>query len=73
MLTTKSALSKDRRTGLSPMQHRHFATIATIIRNYGFDGSPGRTILANHFADELAGTNPNFDRGRFLRASGVEG
>jgi hypothetical protein len=30
------------------------------------------THTAHHFADELAQTNPRFDRQRFLRACGVE-
>lgn len=31
MLNNESALLKDKRTGLSDMQHRHYTTVATII------------------------------------------
>lgn len=51
------------------MQRRHFNTIAAIIaRMDNFDHFPGD--VAAHFARELASTNPNFDRARFLRACG---
>lgn len=64
-LTTKSASRKDRTTRLADMEHRHFATIATFIRE-----APLRfpEDLACYFAERLAETNPNFDRARFLRA-----
>lgn len=73
-LTEKSALAKDRRNGLGDMQHRHFATVATIIRGmekvsnqeHGFIDI--REDVAEHFADQLAKTNPRFDRARFLAA-----
>lgn len=66
-LTKATAHRKDLTTGLAPMQHRHFATIATIIRDM-----PGRKdVVAAIFADRLAATNPNFDRDRFLAACGV--
>lgn len=58
---------KDLRGGCADMQHRHFRTIAAIIRAY-----PGpyaeRQHLAIHFAGHLALTNRNFDRQRFIDA-----
>lgn len=77
-LKTASALDKDRRTaGYVEMQHRHFATVAAIIRSmakvhnqeHGFIDV--RDDVAEHFADELAKTNPRFDRKRFLAACRV--
>lgn len=62
-----NANKKDLRAGLSPMQHQHFATIATIIR-----GMPACTYdpsqIAKYFAYHLSETNPKFDRARFLAA-----
>lgn len=74
-LTTESALAKDKRTGKSAMQHRHFATVATIIESMrthpvGWD-SDLIDDVSMHFADELEETNPKFDRIRFLAACGV--
>lgn len=74
MLSTTAASRKDRTSGLGALQHRHFATIATIIREmdkvsnqeHGFIDI--REDVAEHFADLLGKTNPNFDRERFLRA-----
>lgn len=37
MLSEKTAHRKDLTTGLAPLQHRHFATIATIIREMPAD------------------------------------
>lgn len=73
-LKSAAALSKDRTSGIGEMQHRHFATIATIIhkmdkvsnQEHGFIDI--REDVADHFADWLASTNPKFDRERFLRA-----
>ncbi len=62
-LTIESALRKDRTAGKSGMEHRHFATIATILRNMQAD-----RMTCETWADELAPTNSNFDRRRFLRA-----
>ena len=70
-LTKESAARKDKRTGLAPMQHRHFATIAAII-NEMKAGTGYKTDLAETFAERLAETNPKFDRERFLAACGVE-
>lgn len=70
-LTTESALRKDRNTGKATMEHRHFATIAAILRDMPeLETHYGR---ARYFATQLAKTNPRFDRARFLRACGVEG
>lgn len=69
-----AARRKDQRTGKSIMQHRHFATVAAIIKNMdkvhnqeqGFIDI--REDVAYHFAAELASTNPKFDRARFIAA-----
>lgn len=72
MLTKESALRKDVRTGISNMQHRHFTTIATIIRGMEDAWSPkARAHIAHRFANELSGTNQNFDHERFLKACGI--
>lgn len=68
-LTEKSAHRKD--VGkIAEMQHRHFATIATILAGLrDMDLTAWQTeTLHNQFADMLARTNPKFDRARFLRA-----
>lgn len=70
-LTKDSAHRKDLTTGISEMQHRHFATIATIIREMKPDVY-GPEQVAEEFADRLRSTNPNFDRRRFLLACGVK-
>lgn len=67
MLKPAAALSKDRTTGKSDLQHRHFATIATILVNL-----KANRKTCEAWADELAPCNPQFDRARFLRACGVE-
>lgn len=68
-LETKAAHRKDLLLRLAPMQHRHFATIATIIREMsGGFSEEEREDIAVAFADRLRETNPNFDRDRFLRA-----
>jgi phage replication-related protein YjqB (UPF0714/DUF867 family) len=66
MLKPESALRKDLTTGRVTMQHRHYATIASIIRDIPDAGY--RADVAAHFASALAGTNPNFNRDRFLSA-----
>ena len=67
-LTKESAARKDRRTGKAAMQHRHFATIADIIRALPDVTDLEQRRIADHFAKELADTNPNFDRERFMAA-----
>lgn len=77
-LNKESALRKDETSGLSEMQHRHFATVAAIIKsldlhNASRSGSDQlRYAVAKQFADNLARTNPRFDRARFMRACDVE-
>ncbi len=66
MLTQESALRKDLNSGLGEMQHRHFATIAAILRDIGTDRD-----TCEAWADRLRRTNSRFDRRRFLRACGV--
>ena len=54
------------------LQHRHFAVIAGILAGLnGYDHAVSRgqhQDICEHFADELAKTNPKFDRRRFLAA-----
>ena len=72
MLTSESALRKDRTNASGPtLEHRHFAVIAEIIRAMD-EPNALQGLWANHFADQLANTNPRFDRARFLKACGVE-
>jgi len=56
------------------LQHRHFAVVAGILDRLDRDAlgiSDGQhRDLCEDFADGLAVTNPNFDRGRFLKACG---
>jgi hypothetical protein len=61
---------KDLRTTTCAMQHRHFATIAAIIRDFEVTSRDGyeKHRLASHFAQHLAATNPNFSTSRFLAA-----
>ena len=68
-LTPESAARKDRTmpSGRAVMQHRHFAVIADIIRGLKIH-EPSLSHVIKHFADELATTNPKFDRTRFIRA-----
>jgi hypothetical protein len=71
-----AARRKDARTGKADLQHRHFATIATIIADQRRGALPRSKAdidsWAYTFANELASTNPRFDRARFLSACGVE-
>lgn len=67
MLSTQAANRKDVTSGIGRMGHRHFATIATIIREY--QGEPvTQKLMAGYFADRLDETNENFDRKRFIAA-----
>lgn len=55
------------------MQRRHFELIAETVRVRLVDLSKvERQIVAEAFADSCGGTNPLFDRGRFLRACGCQ-
>lgn len=66
-LSTAAAARKDKTTGKTEMQHRHFATVAAIIASLPHGAKIQRQV-AEHFADELATTNGKFDRRRFLQA-----
>lgn len=52
-------------------EHRHYKALAAIIADmvpderYGFT----RADIAEAFASRLEGTNPNYNRGRFLAAA----
>lgn len=81
-LTTESASRKDVRSaekadGSWPgvLQHRHFAFIAATIKAMP-DHAPSlraqKRSVTLAFADACDGTNPRFDRARFLRACGEE-
>ncbi len=81
MLTQESAHRKDIRSaekagGSWPgvLQHRHFAFIAATIKAMP-DHAPSlraqKRSTALAFADACAGTNPRFDRARFLLACGA--
>ena len=48
------------------MTRKHYNGIAEVLKQ-----SYASESLIEHLADYLATTNPNFDRDRFLRASGV--
>ncbi len=81
-LTIESAHRKDVRSakhanGNWPgvLQHRHFAFIAGVIKVMP-DHAPSlraqKRSTALAFADACAGTNPRFDRARFMLACGEE-
>lgn len=56
-------------------QHRHFCFIADVIKAMPSRAASLRTqkrSVALAFADACGGTNPRFDRERFLRACGEE-
>jgi len=68
-LTTESALRKDKRNANgATFEHRHFASIAGMLERMPHDRHTQATVL--YFAEELAKTNPKFDRRRFLAACG---
>lgn len=55
-------------------QHRHYKFIAATIASMGQHNVPGLTAqqhdaIIKIFAEELRGTNPNYDRGRFESAA----
>jgi hypothetical protein len=58
------------------MSRRHFELIARVLREQRDHASPAECQrldeTARAFADELAATNPRFDRARFLTSCGVE-
>ncbi len=60
------------------MTRKHFQLIADALREAPLEGNlsdeqaaTARRIVAHGLARELYGTNPRFDRDRFLRACGV--
>ena len=59
------------RTGkYASMEHRHYATIAAIIWGRFEDRETySKEDIARAFAEELRGTNPNFNKDRFLKAA----
>ncbi len=81
MLSTQAATRKDKRTASNrgnrldgTLQHRHFAVIASLLaEERQFMPGDRHDYMVERFAKALAGTNPNFDRQRFLRACGMEG
>ena len=48
-------------------QHRHYCKIASIIAQLGDEIV--REVVARHFAEELRGTNQNYDPFRFRAAA----
>lgn len=68
MLPPAAAKAKDPRSGLGPLQHRHFAAIAAVVATMA--GRPSAEVATHHFATELRATNPKFDKARFLAACG---
>lgn len=73
-LTIEAALRKDKRNAKcipARMEHRHFAMIAGILAL--LPQSEENDEIVEHFAKELAKTNPRFDRARFLRAAASKG
>lgn len=78
-LTTQSAHRKDIRSGKGArMEHRHFSFIAATIAEMPiFEGGTSklakfsRQEIADMFAEACRGSNPRFDRERFMRACGM--
>lgn len=68
-LTEQNATRKDLNTARYgvELQHRHFSFIAAVIKDMP---KAIRTETALRFADACAGSNPRFDRRRFLLACG---
>lgn len=72
-LTLESALRKDKRNaGGTTFEHRHFASIAAMLKDLPLASKQTKADVIEYFADELARTNPRFDRKRFLTACGLE-
>ena len=70
-LTCESANRKDLNTAKHgvELQHRHYSFIAAVIRDIPI--AHGRADTAERFAQACAGSNPRFDRRRFMTACGV--
>lgn len=69
-LTAESAARKDKTNARgATFEHRHFAALADMLaRLHSVNGEKNRTWVCEYFANELANTNPRFDRARFLAA-----
>lgn len=71
-LSTDAATRKDKTTK-TELQHRHFAFIAAVIASMP-DHAPSlraqKASCATAFADACQGSNPRFERARFMRACG---
>lgn len=65
-LSREAAFRKDRNADWCEFQHRHFATIADILRDMDAD-----IETVGEWADRLARTNARFDRERFIAATGA--
>ena len=50
------------------MTRKHFEAIATVIKDTPFTDPQDRVILAYRMAEVCHGTNPNFNKQRFLEA-----
>jgi|TARA_R100000656_G_C3920477_1_gene122740 hypothetical protein len=48
------------------LTRKHFEAVASILRDNQDEVSD---VLVHQFADYFAGSNPNFDRSRFLQAT----
>jgi hypothetical protein len=72
-LTQQSAFRKDLNTARHgvELQHRHFSFIAAVIKDMRLP-EPARGVVALEFAAACAGSNPRFDRQRFLSACNVK-
>jgi len=76
MITEKAEDVRDRdaptrRYKTPTFKHRQFAVIAAIIAGMADCIDNDRRKVALNFAATLAGTNPRFDRSRFMRACKV--
>lgn len=75
MLSAKAANRKDLSAKPATMTHQHFRQIAAILREMPVHSATlrvQRDSCINAFATKLAGTNPNFDRARFVSACYAE-
>lgn len=55
--------------GKPTFEHRHYVKLAGIIATLPMHEGISRLEIAQAFADKLRGTNPNFNRERFLAAA----
>lgn len=54
------------------MTRKDYELIANTVGGMTYLSETDRATIAHDFADELAKTNPRFNRATFLRACGVE-